>query len=194
MRDYELPQRPPKAPLWQRLKYQLELWSIATSAQPGAWHTLRLTCAILLPFFIILMACVVPILILLFSGPLIAGFFFVLSRYESLANPVAEIIFALLCVLSGLGSLLTANRRQVGIAPNPPRRGLALLFSKTGTGFWVGTLLCALVAAQIAVPAFAFWLSILFWVISGCAVLWSFLHLIFLLGVRRLRRPAHWQY
>lgn len=170
---------------WQRLKSRLGLLvRAAPMILRGCFSALLILSPILVLLFLVLAAC----LLLLFSGPLIAGFFFALSRQESLANPIAEIIFALLFTLFGLALVLFTRRIQMGMDPAAPHRGLALLFSKMGKLFWIGTALCVIAAAQMAVHAYASWLSLLFWVVAGYAVLAPFIRGLFKFLLRRLRR------
>ena len=202
-------QRPPRPSTWQRLKRWLEIWRMgaqivfrrdswadAPAHFRGELEIFRAVAPVLVVFFILLTLGALLFFVLfaiLFSGPLIAGFFFRLSRMEPATNPIAEIIFALLYVLFGLLPLLVAHRFQLGPTLNPPRRGLGLLISKGGYTFWQGTALCAIVVAQIALPAYAQDISILFWVAVGCLVLWPFLATLFTLLLRGVRRLAHWR-
>jgi hypothetical protein len=203
-------QRPPHPTAWQRLKRWLGIWRMgaqivfrrdswagAPAHFRGELEVLRVVASIFLLILIIvgipLALCALLFFIFFLAGPLIAGFFFSLSRMEPASYPIAEIIFALLFTLFGLLPLLVAHRFQLGRTLNPPRRGLGLFISKGGYTFWQGTALCAIVAAQIALPAYAQDISILFWVVVGCLVLWPFLATLFTVLLRGVRRLARWR-
>jgi hypothetical protein len=173
-----VPDRPP--PARQRLKNRLSAWT-----NPGVLRGCFRLLLILGPILALLLLVLAVCLVLFLSGPLITGLFFALSRQESLANPIAEIIFALLFTLFGLALVLGTRQIQVRMNPAAPRRGLALLFSKRGRFFWIGTALCAIAAAQMALHTYANWLSILFWVVAGAVVLWPFARGLFKLLRRR---------
>jgi len=195
MRDHEFRRRPPKAPLWQRLKYQLELWA---AVPPENWGALRSTGTIgailLLALIVVLVVLVLPIVLLVWGFGLVVDFFIGSFHLQSLTNPIYEIAIGLFAMLGWLWILLWTRRKRGGTDSNPPRRGLALPFSEGGNLFWGGMAFCAIGTAQIALSTFAFWLSILFWVTVACVVFPSVPRIIFTPVLRRLRRPAHWQY
>jgi hypothetical protein len=197
-------QRPTRPSAWQRLKHWLNYWRLGAQIifSRDTWtgrsrplgdevERPRFALAFLLLFLILGVLCALLFFVLLavlLIGPLIAGFFFNLSRMEPASYPIAEIIFALLFVLFGLLMLLLTHRMHLGRTLNPPRHGLGLFITKGGVQFWQGTALCAIVAAQIALPAYAQDISILFWVVVGCLVLWPLVGTLFtplLRGVRR---------
>lgn len=201
MRDYDFPQRPPpQASLWRRLWYELELWSIVTSAPPVAWGkvlrvTVRVAGVILLLALIFLVVFGLPFALLIWGFGLVVDFFIGFFHLQSSTDPVYEIAVGLVFFIpGGLFILLKTRREQEKADANPPRRGLVLPFSEEGNIFWGGMAFCAIGAAQIIVPAYAYWLNILFWVVVGCVVFPSVPRIIFTLLRRRFRRPAHWQY
>lgn len=193
-----VPEHPEKQSVWRRLKSRLEPWLAVlflipltlwgffhgafTNGRPLPQRERRLMC--------LAIAMLAAILLCVCLGPLILAGFLALSTLEAPTNPGVEIAFALLFTLFGLTLLLVLHRLQVGFPPNPPRHGLALFFSGVGNVFWLGTALCGIVVAQLALPMYARWLSILFWTVAGIIVLLPLVGGAFKLLRHRLRQRA----